>query len=565
MKSPSVQFLTVPALTGSVGSVTGRVTDGAPLVVDVRDLRVNFPSLIRPAVAGFNLKLRAGECVALVGESAAGKSVTARALLGLSGGSVRAQQLSVLGYSCVEDGQVVSSERFWVRVRRAGAALIMQDALSGLDPLRSVGAELRDAIRPRTTRGAAHEPMVATLETVGMRDAQQRLKQRAGQLSGGMRQRALIAQALLAQPRLLIADEATTALDARLTGLVLEHLRRLRDRGCAVIMISHDLNQVARVADRVLVMRGGEVVEQGPTGDVLKAPRHSYTRMLLASVPDGVARGVRLLEPAASARNEAFARRMAWTSAGGAPQPVLEARGLTKRFRDFVAVDDVSLDLVSGATLGIVGESGCGKTTTARLLLGLLTPDSGEVRLGGKSFAPQRESRRRALRQHLGAIYQDPLASFDPRYRCGQILASAISAGVSCSARRYRREISELLVQVGLDEEVLTRHARELSGGQRQRLAIARALARHPQVLVFDEPVSALDVSIQARILDLLDEIQERTGAAYLFISHDLSVVQHMCDEVAVMHCGRIVERGATAEVFTDPQHSYTGELLGAR
>lgn len=542
-------------------TATANRSESEPLVVDVRSLRIEFPTLDRPAVTDFDLQVRAGECVALVGESGAGKSVTARALLGLSGGAVQAQGLRVLGYDCAPNGQVATHEKFWVRVRRSGAAMIMQDALSGLDPLRTVGAELRDAIRPRPGRSEGAELAAATLKTVGMQDAPARLKQRSGQLSGGMRQRALIAQALLAQPRLLIADEATTALDARLTALVLDHLRRLRDSGCAVIMISHDLAQVARVADRVLVMRGGEVVEQGVTRDVLDQPQHPYTRMLLAALPDGVGRGVPLLPPMERGENGELRASPARTAT---VPPVLQARGLTKRFGEFTAVDDVSLELVSGATLGLVGESGCGKTTTARLILGLERPDSGHVLLNGQRFAPQREAERRALRQNLVAIYQNPLASFDPRYRCGQILASAITVGASRNPRRYHDQIGELLSQVGLSEDVLERHAWELSGGQRQRLAIARALARHPRVLIFDEPVSALDVSIQARILDLLDEIQQRTKAAYLFISHDLAVVRHMCDEVAVMHRGRIVESGPTEAVFAAPQHRYTRSLLTA-
>ncbi|MDO5721386.1 MAG: ABC transporter ATP-binding protein [Actinomycetaceae bacterium] len=561
-----------------------------PAVV-VRGLRVDFPGLDHPAVDGIDFDLKAGQCLALVGESGSGKSVTARALMGLTGARVQAQTLRVLGHECAAGGRVAGSEKHWLKVRRSGVAVITQDALAGLDPLRKVGAELSDADRCGLRGSSRQEPSACdltpsqrihqALAQVGLTDGERILRQRPHQLSGGMRQRALVAAALLCQPRLLIADEATTALDARLTNLVLDQVAAARDRGVAVLLISHDLAQVAQVADRILVMRQGTVVESGTCASVLGQPRSEYTSTLLASIPAGVPRGVPLLAGARpdggthSVRPESAAQladQPAVTQLLKPPPveepgeaPVLETRNLVKRYGNVAAVDGVSLTLQRGKTLGLVGESGCGKTTTARLVLGLETPDAGQVRVVGKQFAPLPWSQSRALRHHLGAIYQNPLGSFDPRYRCGQILTLAATAGRSRQWRKREDEIMRTLRDVGLSEDVAERYPHELSGGQRQRLAIARALVRHPQVLVFDEPVSALDVTIQARVLDLLDEVQARTGAGFLFISHDLDVVEHVSDEVAFMQAGRIVEVGATSSVFNNPTHAYSRELLSQR
>ncbi len=529
---------------------------GKDPAVTVRGLRVSFPALDHPAVDGIDFDVYPGQCVALVGESGSGKSVTARSLLGLSGGQVQAQTLRVLGHDCISRGRVARSEKQWLAVRRSGVAMITQDALAGLDPLRKVGAELEDAAASARRAGRSQPGSVAeVLAQVGLAEGERVAAQRPHELSGGMRQRALVAAALLADPLLLIADEATTALDARLTNLVLDQLAAAKARSVAVLLISHDLAQVAKVADHILVMRGGKVVESGPTAEVLGHPQSEYTRMLLASIPDRVPRGQALLGCTAPNTAPAPDRTV----------PALALRGLVKHYPQVRAVDGVDLQLWPGRTLGLVGESGCGKTTTARLALGLETPDAGEVRLAGERFSPLPFTQARQLRAHLGAIYQNPLASFDPRYQCGQILALAATAGRSKNWQRQSQTILSLLSDVGLGEDVATRLPSELSGGQRQRLAIARALARHPGVLVFDEPVSALDVSIQARVLDLLDEIQARTQAAYLFISNDLAGVEHMSDEVAVMYRGKIVERGDTSSVFGNPQHPYAAELMDQR
>lgn len=529
------------------------IHDSAPQIT-VSNLSVNFGANV--AVQDVSFTLSPGRALALVGESGSGKSVTARSLLGLSGGTVTADTLQICGH----DGLALR-DRDWQGIRGNAVSMILQDALMALDPLRPVGREIGDALKVHGTYSRAERSarVIEILQRVHMPDPELRARQRSTDLSGGMRQRALIAQALIGDPQVVIADEATTALDSKLTALVLQQLRELKEQGRAVLMISHDLAQVAHLADEIAVMRRGRMVEHGPAAQVLEDPQHEYTRTLLRAVPSGVPRFVPL-----SATSRPAAPTAAATEAED-PTPALRAQNLGKSFGNHRAVDSVSFELPRGTTLGVVGESGSGKTTTARIVLGLQKPDSGQVQLLGQEFGPRKESQRRELRRAMGAIYQNPLGSFDPRYTAGQLLADALSEGKSKrAADGYRDEVEQLLEQVELDPALALRNPRELSGGQRQRLAIARALAPKPAVLVLDEPVSALDVSIQATVLDLLDRIQQETGTSYLFISHDLSVIEHMSDRVAVMTQGRIVEQAAAAQIFGDPQHEYTKSLLSA-
>ncbi|MBB2741806.1 UNVERIFIED_ORG: peptide/nickel transport system ATP-binding protein [Microbispora rosea subsp. rosea] len=516
----------------------------APPLVAVEDLRVSFPASGVEAVRGLSLSIAPGECVALVGESGSGKSVTARALIGLAGpgAKVRASAFRVGGGDALTFGP-----REWRRLRGRFAGLVLQDALVSLDPLRTVGAEITEVLAEHDVvpRRARPERVRSLLEAVGIPDPEVRARQHPHQLSGGLRQRALIASAIAAEPELIIADEPTTALDVTVQAQILRLLAGRKAAGTALLMISHDLAVVAAVADRVLVMKEGLVVEEGPAREVLTAPGHDYTRALLAAVPSASA-----------------VPRRPDRSRGAAPRgPVLAAGGLSVAYGSRRAVADVSFRLHAGETLGVVGESGSGKTTLARLALGLLAPDAGEVTLRGGPWSGLPERRRRPLRPAVQVIAQNPLDSFDPRHTVDRLVADPLSA---LPRRRRRERAIELLGRVGLPPELLGRRPRELSGGQRQRVAIARALASRPEVLICDEPVSALDVSIQAQVLDLLAEIQAEDGTALMFISHDLGVVRHLSDRVLVMKDGRVVEEGDAGEVFHHPRHPYTRELLAA-
>ncbi|WP_336209394.1 ABC transporter ATP-binding protein [Nonomuraea sp. LPB2021202275-12-8] len=525
---------------------------GAPLV-SVANLRVGFPAAGVEAVRGVSFTISPGECVAIVGESGSGKSVTARSLLGLAGpgAQVSASRLEIGGGDALAFGP-----EDWRRLRGRFAGLVLQDALVSLDPLRTVGSEIAEVLSvhdvvPRARRAAR---VLELLEAVGVPEPAVRARQHPHQLSGGLRQRALIASAIAAEPALIIADEPTTALDVTVQAQILRLLAARRADGTALLVISHDLAVVASIADRVLVMKDGVVVEEGPVDRVLAAPAHAYTRELLAAVPSAASRGSRLSRTPDG--------RLPPERVVDHSKPVLSASGLSVSYGDRrKAVDEVSFSLHRGETLGLVGESGSGKTTLARLVLGLLAPSAGEILLHGRRWTGIPERARRPHRQLIQLISQNPLDSFDPRHTVGRLVAEPLR-DLSGQARAAR--VIELLDRVGLAPEVRGRHPRELSGGQRQRVAIARALGPRPDVLVCDEPVSALDVSIQAQVLDLLAEIQAEDGTALLFISHDLGVVHHLSDRVLVMKDGVVVEEGDVDEVFFMPSHPYTKELVAA-
>ena len=531
--------------------------------LSVENLRVAFlvDGVRREVVSGVSFELTPGECVAIVGESGSGKSVTARALVGLAGrnGIVEADVLELHH----EDARAFTTRK-WRRVRGRDVGFILQDALVSLDPLRPVGAEIAEALRLHKwgDPAARARRVIELLTRVGVPSPKERARQRPDQLSGGLRQRALIASAIALDPDIVIADEPTTALDVTVQAQVLSELTKMKDRGASIILISHDLSVVAQLADHILVMRGGEVLEQGTAAEVLGAPKSDYTRALIAAVPSEHTRGEALSPTSPTAASIAL---------GSAPRPtgqVLEATDLVKRFiaPDGTvnhAVDRVSFTLGAGETLGIVGESGSGKSTTAKLALGLEKLDSGTVRLLGQDWSALPERRRRRLRPSISAVYQDPLSSFDPRWNVERILVDALR-GQRLSGRERRARLLELLELVGLGSEILPRFPLRLSGGQRQRVAIARALAPRPSVIVLDEAVSALDVTIQAQILDLLVALQKASGVSYLFISHDLGVISHLSDRVLVMKDGRVVEEGTPDEIFQRPQHPYTRELIAS-
>ncbi|MGW0871127.1 dipeptide ABC transporter ATP-binding protein [Streptomyces sp. NPDC002740] len=572
------------------------------------------------AVRDVSFTLARGECLAVVGESGSGKSVTARTLLGLSGAHavVTARRLDFDGVDLT-----ALSEHEWRAVRGRRIGLVLQDALVSLDPLRTVGAEIRETLYTHgLARGSeARERTLALLSDAGVPDPVRRAAEYPHQLSGGLRQRALIASALSGAPELLVADEPTTALDVTVQAQVLDLLGRLVGEGTALLLISHDLAVVARLADRVAVMYGGRVVEQGPAGRVLKNPRHPYTRALLAAVPTFGSKGS-ALSVAPPRRQEAtgpdgcpYAARcgaadarcraelpaapegedghlaLCWhpdtplplpsspvhrqvAAAERHPDPgpdetLLDVQGVSKRFRgpgggSHTAVGEVSFRIGAGETLGLVGESGSGKTTTARIVLGLVEPDEGTVRFEGQPWSGLPERERRARRPRLQVVHQDPLGSFDPRHSVRRIVAEAVARAGTPRGRARSERITGLLDQVGLSARLLDRRPTELSGGQRQRVAIARALATRPRLIVCDEPVSALDVSIQAQVLDLLAELRRELGLALLFISHDLGVVHHVSDRVIVMKDGQLVETGPVGQIFDSPAHPYTRELLAA-
>ena len=530
-------------------------------VVDVRQLRVSFGEGDKAieVVHGIDFHIERGECVAIVGESGSGKTVTARSLIGLTGAGavVTADEISVNGRSIME-----LTDRQWRDFRGVQVGLVLQDALVSFDPLRTVGKEVAEPLRLHKTVPAAEVKgrVISLLEQVGVPEPELRASQYSHQLSGGLRQRALIASAVAADPALIIADEPTTALDVTVQAQVLELLGARKRGNTGILLISHDLAVVSQIADRVYVMRYGEFVESGPTAQVLSNPTHEYTKALLAADPVEHAKGTRL---SVSERGSAVQQR-----APISDDVVLCAKDLTKSFAGAggtrrTVVHGVSFDLHRGETIGIVGESGSGKSTTARMALALDEPDSGEVLLDGQPWTGIPERRRLARRPRVQVIYQDPLSSFDPRFTVKRLLGQSLARVGHPRADQGRRML-ELLDLVGLPSTMLERRPLQMSGGQRQRVAIARALSMRPEVIVCDEAVSALDVSIQAQVLDLLADLQAEFTMSYLFISHHLGVVRHVSDRVLVMKDGFVVEQGDVDDVFDRPQHQYTQELIAA-
>jgi len=571
----------------------------APLLT-VEGLSVSFPET--RAVRDVSFTLGKGECLAVVGESGSGKSVTARSLVGLAGdrAEVSARRLEFGGTDLAG-----LDERSWRRIRGGRIGLVLQDALVSLDPLRTAGAEIAEALRTHRAvpRGELRERVRELLERVGVPEPEVRAGQYPHQLSGGLRQRALIAAAIAADPELVIADEPTTALDVTVQAQILALFEELKGNGTALLLISHDLAVVSRLADRIAVMYGGVVVEHGPARRILDDPRHPYTRALIAAVPTPEGRGSLLSPPgyegpAAGPGGCPYAARCVLSdeycrvflppaeegtrcrhpvrgpvererspqepprAAEEGAAPLLEVEGVSKSYGGRPALHPTSLRLLPGESLGIVGESGSGKTTLARIVLGLVTPDTGSVSFAGLPWSTLPERGRRPARHRIQAIVQDPLGSFDPRHQVSRILDEALALAGHPRGSRRRARAEELLEQVGLPPAVLSRRPSSLSGGQRQRVAIARALASEPELLVCDEPVSALDVSVQAQILDLLTGLRARLGLALLFISHDLGVIHHVSDRVAVMKDGRVVETGEVTALFSSPSHPYTKELF---
>ncbi|MFE9724441.1 ABC transporter ATP-binding protein [Streptomyces sp. NPDC005794] len=520
-------------------------------LVQVEDLTVDFGTV--RAVDGLSFTLEAGAALGVVGESGSGKSATASALLGLHRGT----GARVTGTVRVDGTDVGAADEAQLRaLRGAKAAMVFQDPLSSLDPYYAVGDQIAEVYRVHNSvsRRAARARAVEVLDRVGIPDAARRARSRPHEFSGGMRQRALIAMALACEPRLIVADEPTTALDVTVQAQILDLLHDLRrETGTGLLLVTHDVGVAAESVDDILVMRHGRAVERGPAAEVLGAPRQPYTRELLASVPRIDGKRVGVPGP-----------RTAAEDAG----PLLEAVGLRREFGRgagrVTAVDGVSLTVHAGETLGIVGESGSGKTTLGRMLVRLTDPTSGRIRYAGKEIGSLPEKDLRPFRRELQMVFQDPVASLNPRRSIGESVADPLRAAGETDETRIRDRVRELLERVGLDAGRYGRYPHEFSGGQRQRIGIARVLAAEPKLIVCDEPVSALDVTTQAQVIALLAELQHELGIGLVFIAHDLAVVRQVSDRVAVMRQGRIVEQGVVDEVYGSPQDPYTKQLLAA-
>ena len=526
------------------------MSDGAVLSVRGLNLSAKTEGGMLPLVQGLSFDLAKGETLAIAGESGSGKSLTALAIMGLLPGAVRVTGGSV---SLGQTDLTTAPEDQLRRIRGDRIAMIFQEPMTSLNPIMTVGTQLTEAIRAHEnmTRAQARVAALTALQQVRLSQPERRLTQFPHELSGGMRQRVMIAMALALRPQVLIADEPTTALDVTVQREVLDLLRDLQaELGTAIILITHDMGVVAEMANRVIVMREGRMVEAAPVADLFASPTADYTKALLAAVPRIGQRG-----DSAQVATDPIAKvndlRVGYDIRGGILQRV------TQRLH---AVAGVSFDINRGETLALVGESGCGKSTIARAMVGLV-PHQGQIEIAGKTLGPLTRTTQLDLSRKVQMVFQDPMAALDPRQKVADLLAEPL---VIHGLAVDRAQSAALLQKVGLLPEHLDRYPHEFSGGQRQRLCIARALVLNPALIVADEAVSALDVSVQARVLELLKSLKAEFGIALLFISHDMAVVENIADRVAVMYLGQIVETGTRAQIFGNPQHAYTKALLDA-
>ena len=525
-------------------------THSAQPLLSVRDLNVSYSTGRGevPAVRGVNLAVYPGQMTAIVGESGSGKTTSAMAAIGLlpSNATIDAGTITF-------DGRDITSlrRREWLELRGRRIGLIPQDPNNSLNPLKPIGASVEEGLAIHHIGSAAERKAKALelLERVGIDDPERRYNQYPHELSGGMKQRVLIAAAVALEPDLIIADEPTSALDVTVQKIILDLLDDMRaELGMGILFITHDLAVAGDRADRVVVMESGQLREEGLAATVLTNPRHDYTKRLLADAPS-----------------------LTVADAGAAPvtertagEPLVQVEGLTQRFGDFTAVDDISFTVAKGSTHALVGESGSGKTTTGRSIAMFNTPTSGSISVGGRDIVGLRGKALREERNNIQLVYQNPYGSLDPKQTIGQTVAEPLRNLKGARASTAKAKAKEFLDLVALNPDYYDRRPRELSGGQRQRVAIACAMIVEPELVILDEAVSALDVTVQAQILRLLARLQEELGLTYIFISHDLAVVNQISDTVSVLSKGQQVESGPTAEVFSNPQSPFTQKLIEA-
>lgn len=534
----------------------------APLL-SVKNLSIDFNTMdgVVHAVHDVNLEIGKGETVAIVGESGSGKSTTAMAIIGLlaSGGHVSGGSIRLDGRELVD-----APESVMRAIRGKDIGMVPQDPMSNLNPVSKIGTQVAETLLAHgfATRKNVDEKVVQALAAAGLPEPERRAKQYPHEFSGGMRQRALIAIGLACEPRLLIADEPTSALDVTVQQTILDQIGKMtRDLGTSVLLITHDLGLAAERAERVIVMFRGTIVEQGPAQQILENPQHSYTKSLVQAAPSVAAARLQpeVFEPVETTKTHKTQ-----------VDNIVELENLTKVYpvrgaqEGFTAVNQVSLTIPRGKTVAIVGESGSGKTTTARMLLKIIEPTAGTIRYEGKDISTLSKAETRDFRQKVQPIFQDPYSSLNPMFTIERLISEPLDFYRRGTQAERRARVKELLDDVALPQSMLRRYPSELSGGQRQRVAIARALALSPELIVCDEPVSALDVLVQDQILTLLRDLQKEYGLSYLFISHDLAVVRLISDYVCVMKDGALVEAATSEEIFSNPRNAYTRRLLAS-
>lgn len=547
-------------------------SSGTTPLLEILDLAITFKtgSGDVQAVRNAHLTIMPGETVAIVGESGSGKSTTALAAIGLlpTNGKVSGGQILL-------DGEDIAhaSEKRMIELRGNTIGMVPQDPMSNLNPVWKIGYQVRETLRANG-RPSGPDDVAKVLAEAGLPDARRRANQYPHEFSGGMRQRALIAIGLSCRPRLLIADEPTSALDVTVQRQILDHLQTMtQGLGTSVLLITHDLGLAAERADKVVVMYRGNVVEAGPSLELLRNPQHPYTRRLVASAPSLASRRIQVAKELGVGTDELLAPSEAVVQPAPADAEFLQVRDLTKVYKlrsgvikatDFTAVDNVSFSVKRGTTTAIVGESGSGKSTVAKMVLQLEKPTAGTILFDGVDTSVLKPAELFKFRRRVQPIFQDPYGSLDPMYNIFRTIEEPLRVHKIGDKVSREKKVRELLDQVALPQSSMQRYPNELSGGQRQRVAIARALALDPEVIICDEAVSALDVLVQAQVLNLLADLQANLGLTYLFITHDLAVVRQIADHVCVMEKGKLVETGSTDNVFESPQQEYTKALLNA-